>query len=130
MHVRRVRVGSALFGTGSATGIGRVPFSTSAQPPRISVVGHPLIQDEPCTAEIIYLVIPKDAKPRQRRTRIQEFSDEFGRTLSAFSGALSLCLVAVVALYGLYTLKSMAGIDLFADKHLEDFVPIPGYHRW
>lgn len=93
-------------------------------------MGHAQRQDDVCSAEIIYLVIPRNVKTRKRSSRIAIWAQEARCAITALSGALSLCVLAIVALYALYTVKSMAGIDLFADKHLEDFVPIPGYHRW
>jgi hypothetical protein len=90
------------------------------------------------SAEIFYLVIPV-ARPVNQWDRMHYALWCFARggvarkvvnhlraTVGAF-GFLGLCLVG---LYGLYYLKSILGIDLFGDKHLEDFVPIPGYGRW
>ncbi len=131
MLLRRkvIGVGSSVIGAGSTAGIGWVPLSASQMPPTLVGMGYAQRKDEVCTAEIIYLVIPQTA-PTKHRSRAGAFIEEARRSLSALSGALSLCALAIVALYGLYYVKSMAGVDLIADKHLEDFVPIPGYHRW
>lgn len=115
---------------GSPAGIGTLPLSGGPRKPTILGMGHAQRQDDACSAEIIYLVIPRNVKPRKRPSRIAIWAQEARCAIAALSGALSLCVLAMVAIYGLYTVKSMAGIDLFADKHLEDFVPIPGYHRW
>lgn len=44
---------------------------------------------------------------------------------------LGACLIiAPLSLYGMYILKSAAGIDLFPKEHLESFVPVKGWMRW
>lgn len=90
------------------------------------------------TAELIYLVIPPEPKSTYWdriyysvwQIRHSDFISDANRILySLFCGILWI-MGGFIALYALYYLKSILGIDLFPDKHLEDFVPVPGYGRW
>ena len=94
------------------------------------------------TVEVIYLLIPPAPEPmsvaavRKHNVRAarREAWSAFGLGVNgstlAICRALGFLVLFCLAMYALYYLKSMLGIDLFADKHLEDFVPVPGYHRW
>ena len=92
-------------------------------------------------AEVIYLIVPPKSDIQEtigwERLYLHgagwfrcKVASQFEEILQAGIGAIGIVLILFVAFYGLYTLKSMMGIDLFPDKHLEDFVPIAGYQRW
>ncbi len=110
--------------------------------PTIKSVSAERVPQEAETAEILYVVIPpptaRPAPPtvfqrlhyRLWLMRDSEVFDRIAVMTQSVIGAIGFTIVCCVALYGLYYLKSILGIDLSHEKHLEDFVPIPGYGRW
>ena len=101
------------------------------------------LSDTALETEVIYLLVPpKEERPRPRPSMGQrvhyrlwllgqsEIWSLISSWIGAAGGAVVFACLCCVALYGVYYLKSMAGVDLVASKHLEDYVPVPGYGRW
>lgn len=126
----------------TSAGSGFAPSSGAAILPNLKNVAAERAPQPQESAEIIYLLIPHTAQPVRTPSLFDRVaygmwamkeSETYGRlgaTVQATLGAVGFAVLGCVGLYGLYYLKSILGIDLFPDLHLEDFVPIPGYHRW